>query len=252
MPVGDDLRGRIAFVTGATSGLGRQAVVALNTAGATVVGVGRRQELLRDLERAAPGCHTYALDLTDPDAVDEVFDEAQRATGGFDVLVNCASDGGDGARAERETRDEVQRLLELNVLAPLHLCQLAFPAMVERGGGSIVNVTSISGERGIGRVPQAGYVASKHALTGLTRELALQWGRHGIRVNAVAPGFFETAMTEPLFGHERVGPWIEARTALPRRAGPDDVVGALLFLASDAAAWVTGQVLCVDGGWTAT
>jgi len=226
-------------------------VVALAAAGATVVGVGRRRELLRELERDAPGCLTFPLDLTDRVALDEVFDQAQRATGGFDILVNCASDGGDGARAEREPRDEVERLLELNVLAPLRLCQLAFPGMVERGGGAIVNVTSISGVRGIGRIPQAGYVAAKHALTGLTRELALQWGRHRIRVNALAPGFFETDMTAPLFAHERVGPWIDARTAVPGRASADDVVGALLFLVSDAAVWVTGQTLTVDGGWTA-
>ena len=252
MPVGDDLRGRAAFVTGATSGLGRQCVVALAAAGATVVGVGRRQELLQGLEADAPGCRTFALDLTDPGEVDDVFARAQADTGGFDILVNCASDGGDGARAERESRDEVQRLLELNVLVPLRLSQLVFPEMVESGGGAIVNVTSISGVRGIGRIPQAGYVAAKHGLTGLTQELALQWGRHGIRVNAIAPGFFETEMTATLFAHERVGPWIEARTSLPGRAGPADVVGALLFLVSDAASWVTGQTLCVDGGWTAT
>jgi NAD(P)-dependent dehydrogenase (short-subunit alcohol dehydrogenase family) len=246
-----DLKGRVALVTGATAGLGRECARALHECGAEVVAVGRRKELLDTLAEDLPGCLTLQGDLSEPDEVEALASAARERFGLINILVNNAGFGGNGTRAERETRAEFDALFEVNLHAPFRLAQLVFPDMVERGGGSIVNVSSISAIRGIGKIPQAGYVASKHALTGLTRELALQWGRHNIRVNALAPGFFETEMTAPLFAHEKTAAWIESRTALPGRAVPANLVGALLFLVSDGGSWMTGQTLCVDGGWSA-
>jgi NAD(P)-dependent dehydrogenase (short-subunit alcohol dehydrogenase family) len=137
-------------------------------------------------------------------------------------------------------------------LSPLRLCQLVMPDMKERGRGVILNVTSVSGLTGMGRPPQAGYVATKHALTGLTRELALQWGRYGIRVNALAPGFFASAATELIFGNESTAAWIDERMPLQFRATPHDFQAALLFLVSDASRFMTGQTVSIDGGWTAS
>jgi hypothetical protein len=124
--------------------------------------------------------------------------------------------------------------------------------MIDSGGGCIINVSSIVGLVGIGQMPQAGYAASKGALTNLTRELAAQWARKGVRVNALAPGFFESEMTEGLFSSERGVAWVAGRTPMGRGGVTGELDGALLFLCSEAASsYVTGHVLAVDGGWTA-
>jgi NAD(P)-dependent dehydrogenase (short-subunit alcohol dehydrogenase family) len=123
--------------------------------------------------------------------------------------------------------------------------------MKERGAGSIVNVTSIVASVGIGRFPQAVYSASKGGLEAITREWAAQWGRHGVRVNSLAPGFIETEMTASIINDDNVQRWILRNTLLPRHGVAADFDGALLFLTSDASAYVTGQTVRVDGGWTA-
>ena len=123
--------------------------------------------------------------------------------------------------------------------------------MVDAGGGSIVNVSSISGLVGIPGIPQASYAASKAGLSGLTVELAVQWARHRIRVNTVAPGFFRSEITESLFDSERGSDWLRRNTPLPDEGTADDVVGSILWLVSDAGRYVTGQTIAVDGGWTA-
>jgi NAD(P)-dependent dehydrogenase (short-subunit alcohol dehydrogenase family) len=123
--------------------------------------------------------------------------------------------------------------------------------MRQLGGGSIVNISSVSGRVGIPGIPQASYAASKQALAGLSVELAVQWARHSIRVNAIAAGFFRSAMTAALYDDERQLEWLQRNTPLPHLATPEDFVGAALWLASDAGRYVTGQTIVVDGGWTA-
>jgi len=123
--------------------------------------------------------------------------------------------------------------------------------MLDRGGGVVVNVASVLGLVGSGQIPQAGYVASKGGLVNLTRELAAQWARRGVRVNALAPGWFRTEMTEVLFADEGGQRWIRRKTPMGRAGELHELDGALLFLASDASTYVTGQVVTVDGGWTA-
>ncbi|MBK5289245.1 MAG: SDR family oxidoreductase, partial [Acidimicrobiia bacterium] len=142
--------------------------------------------------------------------------------------------------------------IELNLVAPFAIAQAAAVAMADHGiAGRIINVASIYALAGIGRVPEAGYSASKGGLTSLTRELAAQWARRDIRVNALAPGWFESEMTTTMFTEPRLVDWIGEKTPLRRTGAPHELDGALLFLAGSASSFVTGIVLPVDGGWTA-
>ena len=153
-------------------------------------------------------------------------------------------------RAEQESLEAIRQTLDLNLVAPFLLAQQAFPHMVAAGRGSIVNVSSISGRVGIPGIPQASYAASKLGLSGLTAELAVQWARHAIRVNTVAPGFFRSEITDGLYDEPRSHDWLRRNTPLPYDAEPDAIVGAILWLASDAGRYVTGQTVSVSGGLT--
>jgi NAD(P)-dependent dehydrogenase (short-subunit alcohol dehydrogenase family) len=177
--------------------------------------------------------------------------EVAERLGGPEILVNAAGAIAGVHPAEAEPIEAVRRTLELNLLAPFRLCQEVFPHMVAAGRGAIVNISSISGRVGIPGIPQASYAATKAGLSGLTAELAVQWARHSIRVNTVAPGFFRSEITESLYEDERGGAWLERNTPLPYEGRAEDVVGAVLWLAGDAGRYVTGQTVVVDGGWTA-
>jgi NAD(P)-dependent dehydrogenase (short-subunit alcohol dehydrogenase family) len=245
------LTGKSVLLTGGTAGLGRRFALTLAAAGAQVAVVGRRPELLSTLEAEAPGCVAVPGDLATPEGVHAVAERASQAIGDPDILVNNAAYIAGGVRAEDETLDQIQSTLAVNLVAPILLAQAFFPAMRARGAGNIINVTSVVAQVGIARFPQATYAASKGGLQSITREWAAQWARHGIRVNAIAPGFIETEMTSGVIHHEKVHEWILRNTLLPRHGQPEDFDGALLFLASDASAYVTGQTIVVDGGWTA-
>jgi NAD(P)-dependent dehydrogenase (short-subunit alcohol dehydrogenase family) len=170
--------------------------------------------------------------------------------GRIDVLVNNAG-AVDVGPALEEPLERFRDVLAINLVAPFALAQRAARAMVaRREGGAIVNVASILGLVGVGQIPQAGYAASKGGIVNLTRELAAQWARQGIRVNALAPGWFETEMTADMFGEERGHAWVARRAPMGRHGREGELDGALLFLSSDASTYVTGQVLAVDGGWT--
>jgi NAD(P)-dependent dehydrogenase (short-subunit alcohol dehydrogenase family) len=153
--------------------------------------------------------------------------------------------------AEREPLEAIRQTLDLNLIAPFRLAQEVFPHMLAAGRGSIVNVSSISGHVGIPGIPQASYAASKLGLSGMTSELAVQWARHGIRVNTVAPGFFRSEITHGMYTDERSLAWLQRNTPLPYQGNVDAFVGAVLWLVSDAGRYVTGQTVVVDGGWTA-
>jgi NAD(P)-dependent dehydrogenase (short-subunit alcohol dehydrogenase family) len=246
-----DLRGRTVLLTGATSVLGEAFARALVDAGARVALLARRADRLGALAADLPGAVAVVADLADPRTAAGAVDIATQAIGPIDTLVNAAARGATGAGAEAETPEEIAATLAVNVTAPLLLAQQVYPGMRSLGHGCIVNVGSIVGEVGIGRFPQASYAASKGALHALTRELAAQWSRHGIRVNCLAPGFFRSEMTAPLFDSPKAAAWIRQGEMLPRPAEAVDLVGALLFLVSDASATMTGQVLVIDNGWTA-
>jgi len=245
-----DLEGRVAVVTGASSGLGDGIARGLASAGARVAVVARRYERLVKLAEEIGGL-PIGCDLLDPDQVMQIVPQVADGLGGPEILVNAAGSIFTREPAEREPLEAIRQTLGLNLVAPFLLSQAVYPHMVAAGRGSIVHISSISGRVGVPGIPQASYAASKLGLSGLTAELAVQWARHSIRVNTVAPGFFRSEITEGMYDDERTRAWLRRTTPLPADGTVDDLVGAVLWLVSDAGRYVTGQTVVIDGGWTA-
>jgi NAD(P)-dependent dehydrogenase (short-subunit alcohol dehydrogenase family) len=176
-----------------------------------------------------------------------LIERAAEELGPVDVLVNNAGYAQSGA-AEEETAEVISRTIDTNLVGAIHLCQLVAPLMRATGGGSIVNIASVSAFRSLDRYGLLSYAASKSGLVGATLELASQWGRDNIRVNAVAPGWFPTRMSGFLEDPEHVA-WIASNNSLRRPGRLEEITGPVLFFAGDASTYVTGQVLRVDGGW---
>jgi NAD(P)-dependent dehydrogenase (short-subunit alcohol dehydrogenase family) len=247
------LDGKVAIVTGASSGLGARFARVLDSAGARVVLVARRLERLEALAGELTDALAVKCDLQKTEELDDVVKAATDKYGRVDVLVNNAGMV-DSAPALDEPLELFRDVIAVNLIAPFALAQRAARAMLdgEDGdrGGAIVNVASILGLRGVGQIPQAGYAASKGGIVNLTRELGAQWARKGIRVNAIAPGWFESEMTSDMFAEESGHKWVARRAPMGRHGKEGELDGALLYLASDASSYVTGQILAVDGGWT--
>jgi NAD(P)-dependent dehydrogenase (short-subunit alcohol dehydrogenase family) len=244
------LDGKVAIVTGASSGLGARFAKVLDSAGAKVVLVARRLERLEALADELTDALPVKCDLQQTDELDHVVQAATEKYGRVDVLVNNAGMV-DAGPAIDEPLDRFRDVIDVNLIAPFALAQRAARAMLEGDdGGAIVNIASILGLRGVGQIPQAGYAASKGGIVNLTRELGAQWARKGIRVNAIAPGWFESEMTSDMFAEESGHKWVARRAPMGRHGKEGELDGALLFLASDASSYVTGQILAVDGGWT--
>ena len=246
-----DLTGKVAILTGASSGLGRRFAEVMSGAGATVVVAARRAERLDELANALPNIHAVPCDIT-ADGVPAMLVEAALDVGGqVDVVVNNAGISR-VLPAVDDDLDDFRRELEINLVAPYELARIAGRWMIQSGdGGSIINIGSVLGVGGGGKLKVPGYAASKGGIHNLTRELASQWARKAVRVNAIAPGWFETEMNSDMFATSGGMDYITSNTPMGRPGRGTELDGALLFLASDASTYVTGQVLAVDGGWTA-
>jgi NAD(P)-dependent dehydrogenase (short-subunit alcohol dehydrogenase family) len=233
------LQGRVAVVTGASRGIGAAIAAGLAEAGAKVFGLSRS-------EAPVGGVEPINCDLTDDAAVRQVFDELAKRRDRLDVLVNAAGISLPASRAGE--LDRFRQTIATDLTAAYATILAAYPLLRNAGTSSIINVTSINSVRGFPGNP--GYVAAKAGLAGLTRALATDFAPDGIRVNALAPGYVATAMTAASFADPSLHEDRRRHTMLGRWGSPDDMVGTAIFLASPASAYVTGQELFVDGGWT--
>ena len=252
------LDGRVALVPGGSGGIGLAICEAFATVGARVAIAGRTQATLQRAVTTVEAAGSKGLavvgDMTKREDADRAVAETIAAFGRVDVLVNAVGGGaGDALHpAESYPEDVWDWIIDLNVKGALFPSQAAARAMIETGdGGSILNISSVRGRLAL-NAPYSAYVAAKHALNGLTKQHATEWAKHGIRVNAISPTFVRTPQVESLLADPMFEASIVARIPLGRIADPDDLVGAALFLCSDAAGFVTGQILMLDGGLTAT
>ncbi|MQA78823.1 MAG: glucose 1-dehydrogenase [Streptosporangiales bacterium] len=252
IPSDFDLTGKVAWVTGAGKGLGRAMATALATAGATIAVTSRTVADLESLakELAADDHEVLTLpgSVADAATVDGAADRVVEAYGRLDVLVNCAGISPTFTRTEQVTDDEWSDVLDVNLDGAFYCCRAAGRLMLPTGGGSIVNITSVHGTAGFPRI--AAYAASKGALEALTRVLAVEWADRGVRVNALAPGYFDTDLSSGLVA-SRWGERILGEIPQGRIGTPAELGGAVVYLASDASRYVTGTTLRVDGGWIA-
>jgi NAD(P)-dependent dehydrogenase (short-subunit alcohol dehydrogenase family) len=248
------LDGKVAVVTGSSSGLGARFAEVLAGAGATVVVAARRRERIEALAAAiaAEGGEALAVgcDVTSDSEVRALFGSAVERYGRIDVLANNA-----GVAVEEDDRVEsvesFRRVVAVNLTGAYACAREAGLAMLDDGGGSIINTASISGLVAGDGPDTPSYAATKGGIVNLTRELAVRWAPHGVRVNSIAPGWFPTEMTAADLDSEEGRRFVTDRTPLGRPGRLDELDGALLFLASEASSYVTGQTLIVDGGWTA-
>jgi NAD(P)-dependent dehydrogenase (short-subunit alcohol dehydrogenase family) len=242
------LDGRIALVTGASSGLGARFARVLHEAGASVLVTARRGDRLEELvSECGERIETMAGDITDP-GHRQALAERLQSHGRLDVLVNNAGICDDGP-IEEQSLDDLREVIEVNLVSVMDLCRVMAPLLLASPVASVVNIASMYGVVA-SRGPMAAYNATKGAVVNLTRHLAAQWGGRGVRVNALAPGYFPSEMTGFLAG-EGFARSIQERTLLARTPALHEIDGPLLFLASDASSYMTGHVLLVDGGWTA-
>jgi NAD(P)-dependent dehydrogenase (short-subunit alcohol dehydrogenase family) len=243
------LDGRRALVTGASSGIGAACAVALAEQGAEVTLCARRETELKALAaqmaQAGMQAQTLALDISNISATEA----ALAALPAFGILVNSAGAARHGP-ATQTTPDDFDLVADLNFRAAYFLTRTVAARLIADGKpGSLINISSQMGH--VGGIDRSAYAATKHAVEGMTKSMAVEWGPHGIRVNTIAPTFIRTPMTEQTFSNPERAAWIASKIKLGRIGEVTDIMGAIAFLASDAAALVTGTSLLVDGGWTA-
>lgn len=246
------LKGRCALVTGSSQGIGFGLAKGLAAAGATVVLNGRDtaklDKALGELQAAGLTVHARAFDVSDSKGAAERVDEIEREIGPIDILVNNA--GMNRRMPTEEVPDETwHEIIRTNLDSVFFMSRAVGRHMIRRKRGSIINICSIMSE--LGRPTIVPYTASKGGVKMMTKGLAADWGKHGIRVNGIAPGYFKTPLNKALIKDEKFSSWVTSRTPLGRWGDVDELVGAAVFLASDAAGFVTGNIICVDGGITA-
>jgi gluconate 5-dehydrogenase len=244
-----DLEGRVALITGSSRGLGLVLARGLGEAGARVLLNGRDARRLEAAVETLRGeglsVEGYQCDITDDDAVRSITAVIEREVGVVDILVNNA---GIQIRNSLEefAEEDWQRIFDINVGGAFHMTKYVVRGMLQRGRGKIINICSLQSE--LGRRTIAPYAATKGALKMLTRAMAVEWAERNIQVNAIGPGYFITDVTRPLAENPEFDAWLKARTPAHRWGDPKELVGAALFLASEASSFVNGQVIYVDGG----
>ena len=245
------LDGKIAIVTGASSGIGAQTVKLFSSLGAKVIAAARREDRLHDLANQYPNVMAVKCDVGVEADCKNVVDTVINEYGKIDILINNAGIS-DPIPALEEDLDQFKRVIQIDLISCFHLAQLCAQHMeTQESGGAIVNVASIHGFVGSSPNNQPGYTAAKGGLINLTRELALEWARHGIRVNAIAPGYISTELTDEMIAGESGRKWIERNTPMRRPGEVNELDGAMLLLASDAGSYITGETIAIDGGWLA-
>jgi len=242
------LGNKIAVVTGAARGIGRAIAFALAAEGAVVIvnyngSAAKAAEVVKEITQAGGKAESFACNVADGAAVEGLFTEVLKKYGRIDILVNNAGITKDGLLM-RMTEDDFTQVIDINLKGTFHCTKAAVKVMLKQRAGRIINISSVSGV--IGNAGQANYSASKAGVIGLTKSVAREVASRGITVNAVAPGFIETEMTEVL--PENVKTAVTAQIPLKHFGKPEDIAAAVAFLASDRGGYITGQVICVDGG----
>jgi dehydrogenase/reductase SDR family member 4 len=243
---------KVAIITGASKGIGKAIARALGQQGAKIIIASRKQEAVDETakEFLAEGIDAIgiAAHMGDMLQIKNLVEQTVKHFGGIDIIVNNAATNPSFGPIAETGNTVFDKIMEVNVKGPLELCKLVYPIMKQRGGGSIINISSIEGI-----TPGAGlglYSVSKAALIALTKVLAKEWGTGKIRANVICPGLVRTKFSEALTANEKILQQVLAKQALPQLAEPEDIAGLALFLASDAASFCTGAVYAADGGYT--
>jgi gluconate 5-dehydrogenase len=244
-----DLTGRRALVTGSSQGIGFALAKGLAAAGAEIVLNGRDAGKLALAAAGLPGARVLGFDATQHDAVRAAVDGFEAEVGPIDILVNNAGMQHRGP-LEEFPADAFERLLQTNIASVFHVGQAVARHMIRRGRGKIINIASV--QTALARPGIAPYTATKGAVGNLTKGMATDWARHGLQCNAIAPGYFDTPLNAALVADPAFSSWLEKRTPAGRWGRVEELVGAAVFLASDASSFVNGHVLYVDGGITAS
>jgi NAD(P)-dependent dehydrogenase (short-subunit alcohol dehydrogenase family) len=246
-----DLSGKVAVVSGAGRGIGKAIALALAGAGADLVVFSRTEEQFtataQEIEAMGCGALCMRVDVSRPEDIDAVVSATLDTYGHLDIMVNNAGFNPSYTRMEREKEEDFDRIMDINVKGAWHCNQRVVPVMKEQGKGCIINVASIGG---LGSLYKCNaYTASKGALVQMTRTMALELAPFNIRVNALCPGYVGTEMTELLLEHPKEGQRILDHIPMGRTGEPEEIAGPAVFMASDAASYMTGATLVVDGGW---
>ncbi len=244
-----DLSGRTALVTGSSQGIGLSLARGLADAGAAVILNGRDRAKLEAAAADIPGSRILAFDVTEHETVRAAIDDFEATVGPIDIAVNNA-----GVQHRTPLEDfpaaDFERLLHANISSVFHVGQAVARHMIARGAGKIVNIASVNVQ--MARYSIAPYTATKGAVANLTKGMATDWARHGLNCNAIAPGYMRTPLNEPLWSDDSFNSWLEQRTPARRWGEPEELIGACVFLASEASTFVNGHILYVDGGITAS
>ncbi len=249
-----DLTGKTALVTGASSGLGVQIAKALAGNGADVAIVARREERLeevkKEIEALGVQCYTHKCDVMEVEQIKQTVADVEEHFGKIDILCNNAGVGLFDA-AENQSDEIWETMIRTNLSSHYYFSREAAKGMIQRGYGKIIMTGSIHSVVGMAELPLSAYATTKGGIEMMTKQLAVEWAKYGITVNAIGPAYFSSEMTQDVIGTDEFQEVVKLRCPMGRIGSEGELDGAILYFASDASSYTTGQLLCVDGGWTA-